>query len=365
MRALRVTAPGEIAIVHVVTPKADGAGSPDSPAETILVRPLAIGLCGTDLEILDGSIDPAYVRYPITLGHEWVGELARAVTATAARAAIPAGARVVVEGIIPCARCRQCVRGDTQLCDVYSEIGFTTDGAAAELIAVPAAAIWRIDDSVPVDSAVVVEPAAVAWHAIALARPRAGDGILVIGDGTVGLLAARLARLTQPARVDMVGARPQQRPLAIRMGVDRFRVTADSAEVDGGAAQGTPDTPGTPHTPDVDRYDVVIVAAGSIAAAQSALTMVRRGGTVVLLGFPGSGQKIGVVVDDVVNNQISILGSFAYTREDWRTIVEGLNSGAIDLDGLVTHRFALDEFSAAITSLRSASGTRGKVVLHP
>lgn len=385
MRALRVTAPGEIAIERVKVPctetvrprqpghravDAPGVDAPavDAPAvdapgpsvraldDAVLIRPVLVGLCGTDLEILDGGIDPAYVRYPLTIGHEWVGRLVSTLPATESRPALPEGTMVVAEGILPCGECQSCRRGDSQLCDSYNEIGFTSDGAAAEFIAVPRDMVWAIDESVPLESAVVIEPAAVAWHAIALARPLVGDNILVIGDGTVGLLVARLARLTHPATVDLIGARAHQRPLAELAGVDSFRLIDPARQSDSRA----------PHNNTLSHhYDVVIVAVGAVSAVESAFSAVKRGGKIVLLGFPGAGKRLGIVLDDLVNNQIALLGSFAYTREDWRTVVEGLNSGAIDLAGLVTHRFELDEFSTAIDSLRSSAGMRGKVVLLP
>ena len=92
-------------------------------AGELLIRPELVGLCGTDLEIVDGTLDPAYIRYPLVLGHEWTGTVA--ADARAGRG------RVVVEGIVPCGHCARCRTGETNLCATYDEIGFTRDGAAA------------------------------------------------------------------------------------------------------------------------------------------------------------------------------------------------------------------------------------------
>ena len=97
----------------------------------MLVEPDLVGLCGTDLEIIDGTIDPAYISYPIALGHEWTGIVAGDSPL--------AGRRVVVEGIIGCGHCERCAAGQANLCQTYDEIGFTRDGAAAGAIDVPAA----------------------------------------------------------------------------------------------------------------------------------------------------------------------------------------------------------------------------------
>ena len=98
----------------------------------LLVEPELVGLCGTDLEIIDGTIDPAYLSYPLALGHEWTG----IVTGDHRLA----GRRVIVEGIIGCGHCVRCGAGEQNLCETYDEIGFTRDGAAAGQIVVPSLA---------------------------------------------------------------------------------------------------------------------------------------------------------------------------------------------------------------------------------
>ena len=108
--ALVVRTPGEVLLEQREVPR-PGAGE-------VLIEPELVGLCGTDLEIIDGTIDPAYLRYPLALGHEWTGRTAD-------------GTRVVVEGIIACGHCLRCRSGETNLCETYDEIGFTRDGPRA------------------------------------------------------------------------------------------------------------------------------------------------------------------------------------------------------------------------------------------
>ena len=148
MRALVVRSPHAVALETVAEPIVG--------EDEVLVSPLLAGVCGTDLELIDGSIDPAYVRYPLVLGHEWLGQILDDLPGVASR-----GERVVVEGIIPCGDCRECQIGATNLCRTYNEIGFTRPGAIADRIAVPKRLVHRIDDSVNVDDAVLIEPMAV------------------------------------------------------------------------------------------------------------------------------------------------------------------------------------------------------------
>jgi len=328
VRALTVRRPGEVVLEDRPEPVAN--------AGELVIQPVAVGMCGTDLDIIDGAIDPAFVRYPIVLGHEWSG---RVVEGTPD---VPAGTRVVVEGLVPCGRCAECATGATNRCLVYDEFGFTRDGAAADLLVAPRRLVHPLADAVSWESGALVEPAAVVYRALDRARPLEGERVLVVGDGTVALLAARIVRLWQPAEVTVLGARPAQRPLVEWAGADRFVCAAADA--------------GT-------GYGLVVEAAGAAAATAAALAAPARGGRVVVLGFPGQGVAVPLVVDDLVNGDITVSGSFSYTTAAWASVTEMLNTGRLDLGGLVTHRFELDDHAAAIDALRSPTGVRGKVLV--
>jgi L-iditol 2-dehydrogenase len=326
-RALIVARPGSVALSTRPTPTA-------APGET-LIRPDLVGLCGTDLEIIGGQVDPAYLRYPIALGHEWTG----IVTGDSPLA----GARVVVAGIVACGQCARCVRGETNLCQTYDEIGFTRDGAAADLSAVPSSLVHPIAAGVTAGDAVLTEPAAVVYQGLAKAATGPGGRVLVIGDGTIALLAVYLLRLWSPAEVVQLGRREAQAELAAAAGAARFETVPAKA--------------GT-------GYDLVVEAAGAVEAAAVAFAAARRGGTVLLIGLPPHGETVALAVDDVVNNDLAILGSFAYSAAAWRDVVGLLNARLIRPGFLVTHRFALADWEQAIACLRGGEGPRGKVVLE-
>lgn len=325
--ALVVAEPGRVMLTARLAPVA-GHG------ET-LVRPDLVGLCGTDLEIIGGQVDPAFVRYPIALGHEWTG----IVTGESPLA----GSRVVVEGVIACGHCARCARGETNLCETYDEIGFTRDGAATGLVAVPTRLMHPIAPGVAAEDAVLTEPASVVYRGLTRAAIGPGSRVLVIGDGTIALLAVYLLRLWSPAEVVMLGRRAAQADLAVRAGAARFETSAEAA----GAG-----------------YDLVVEAAGAVEAAAVAFTAARRGGTVLLLGLPPHGQTAALGIDDVVNNDLAILGSFSYTASAWRDVVRLLNAGLLRPGFLVTHRFGLADWERAIACLRHADGPRGKVLLE-
>lgn len=210
-------------------------------------------------------------------------------------------------------------------------------------MAAPGELVHPLAEGVSAESGALVEPAAVVLRALLRVGPRPGLRVLVVGDGTVGLLAVTLVRLWSPASVTLLGARPEQRALAAAAGADRFLTRAE--EVGGG-------------------YDLVIEAAGVPAAVSTALRSPVRGGTVILLGLAGTGVAAPLLIDDLVNADVTVVGSFSYTASAWAGAVDLLNSGRLDLGFLVTHRFPLEQWAQAVATLRSTDEARGKVILE-
>lgn len=303
----------------------------------ITVRPHYVGLCGTDLDILNGDLDPIYVRYPLVLGHEWSG---RVLDVGGGVDGFHPGDPVVVEGILACGRCGPCRAGRTNLCANYDELGFTLDGAVGPAVTVPATFVHRLSDDIPLEAGALVEPGAVVLRGLLELNLVPGLRVLVIGDGTVALLAAHLVQMWAPSVVDMAGRRMEQLDLAKTMGVHNFAVT----------------------TPGAMAYDVVIEAAGSTTAVETALRSADRGGQVLLLGIAGHENTAAVPVDDVVNNDLTIRGSFSYTAKAWAETVRLLNVGTFRPMALITHRYDVGDYATAFAMLTGGGGTRGKVL---
>jgi L-iditol 2-dehydrogenase len=322
VRAFVVTEPGSNSLSEWADPTAASG--------EVLVRPLLVGMCATDLELIDGTIDPAYVRYPLVLGHEWVGALVGDSDVG------PDGAHVVVEGIIPCGECDECQRGETNLCTVYDEIGFTRAGAIAERVSVPSFLVHPLGNDVDLNDAVLVEPMSVVWRALTRIPLRAGLRVAIVGDGTIALLAAHLIGRFSPSQVIVIGRRAEQRELALRAGAQEF-------------LYGTPGTP---------KFDLVIEAAGNAAAVTMAIGLCARGGMVVLLGLPPHGTTVEIAPDDLVNDDIIIQASFSYTRAAFAEVVERLNAKELRPSFLITHRFALDDVDSAVATLRGPGTDR-------
>ena len=343
-RALVIAKPGVIGLqdVPALVP---------GPGE-VIARPAYVGVCGTDLELLDGVVDPAYVNYPLVPGHEWSGVIEAVGPGVTT---LSPGQPVIAEGIIPDRVCPQCAAGNTNLCLTYDEIGFTRAGAAADQLLLPAQVVHPLAEragaaAVSLEDAALAEPAAVAWHGITRGRPRPGERIAIVGDGTVGLITAHLLRLYSPAELVVFGQRQDQASLAAELGATAFELSTSSISP-------TPaDPPG--------HFDLVIEAAGKPAAVEHAIALARRGGRVVLLGLAGNGVKAAFPIDDVVNNDLAITASFGYTSAAWAEVAGLFRAGKIHLAPLITHRFPLEAFPDAYRTLRAGTGPRGKVLLE-
>ena len=333
MQALKAFGHGKIQLIEEPTPTLS--------AGEVLIKPLAVGICGTDLDIVDSKIDPAFVNYPITLGHEWCGVV---IESSADVTSIAIGDRVVAQGIIPCTTCRECTTGNTNRCEIYDEYGFTRAGAGSSAIVAEERLVHKILPSVSDESAALVEPAAVVMTGLFKANPKSGVKVLIIGDGTIGVITATLVRSWSPGQIDLVGMRKEQAQLVKLAGVDNFLQASNINN---------------------EKYDLVIEASGSKSGAEMALKKIARGGKLLFLGFIGYEASIPFIVDDIVNGDFSIYGSFGYTSVAWTKTVSLLNSGELDLTFIVTHRFALTDWQSGFDALVNGPAPRGKILLLP
>jgi threonine dehydrogenase-like Zn-dependent dehydrogenase len=115
--------------------------------------------------------------------------------------------------------------------------------------------------------------------------------------------------------------------------------------------------------PTEEKYDLIIEAAGAPTRISAAIGQLVRGGTLLLLGYPGHQKTAAIVVDDVINGDLNIIGSFGSSLAAWEKTVAMFNSGELNLGYLVTHKFQLGEFAQAIEALKSAPAPRGKIAL--
>jgi 2-desacetyl-2-hydroxyethyl bacteriochlorophyllide A dehydrogenase len=303
----------------------------------LLIAPAAVGICGTDVEIFEGRLvyfRTGWARFPVVPGHEWVGEV---VDVGAGVRGFAPGDQVVGETPIGCGRCARCRAGAYHLCAQRTETGILNrDGAMATRLVHPAASAHAAG-GIPAQAAALVEPASVALNAV-----RRGDvggrGVLVIGVGTIGLLAAQCARAEGAAAVAVSDTRADRLQLAAGLGLER--ASADAGE---------------------DAFDVVLLCAGGPAALDAALAAVRPGGAVVVLGLAGA-PTVPVDLDSVVVRDITVHGVLG-SPNVWPDAIALVRSGAVRTEPLVSATFGLARARAAL-ELLTTPGTL-KVLIDP
>ena len=308
MRGVRSTDNG-VAVVEVAEPVGDG----------VVVEVATSGICGTDLGFVAmGPLD-------FTFGHELAGFVD--------------GVPYAVEPTIFCGSCAECLAGHTQRCTgEHANLGIFVDGGMADRVLVPRENLVRLPPGLSVHDACLVEPAAVAWHGVRRADIQAGERTVVVGGGSIGLLAVAAARAMGHA-VDLETRHPHQRLAGERLGA------------------------GTP----TGAYDVVIDGAGSESGLVRASELARPGGRVVLLGvYHGVTPVPGV---PTLVKELTWLGAMAYERHDGvREVDEVAQMLAIRpeiAETIITHRFPLDEAAAAFRIAADRSAGAIKVVLQP
>jgi threonine dehydrogenase-like Zn-dependent dehydrogenase len=339
MRALVVDRPGMSAVRPVPEPV-------PGPGE-VLVEVAAAGICGSDLEVLDGRRPAAYVDYPVVPGHEWAG---RVLAAGPGVKDVGPGDPVVAEGLRACGVCDRCAEGRTNICTAaYAETGFTHPGALAERLLVPAGLLHRLPANRPVEPAALLEPAAcVASGLLEAGMPLPGSRVAVVGDGPLGLLALLLLRTTTPAELVLVGARPARSAFGPGCGATQVVAATDRAALAGLAG----------------RFDMAVEASNAPAGSATAVSLLRRGGSAVLLGISGAQQPV-IDPDTVTLNQLRLQGGFAASRNAWRWVVRLYSEGILDPAPLVTHHFPLEEVEGAFAALTASDGGAVKILVHP
>ncbi|MDR7484038.1 MAG: alcohol dehydrogenase catalytic domain-containing protein [Armatimonadota bacterium] len=348
------------------------------------------GICGSDLSLvhLETSLAASvYASMPFVIGHENVGTVVEA--GPDAGAAV--GSRVVVEPLLPCAArgfadpCAACARGDYNLCSRFAEGALApglghgacrdVGGSWGEVLVAHRSQLVPVPPQMADEQAVMVEPLAVAVHAVLRFVPPDAATVLVAGAGTIGLASVAALRALRPASQAVVLARhPHQAALARRLGAsavvtpDRGAHYQEIARLTGARVLrpllGLPVLTGG--------VDVVLECVGRARSIDDALRLTRAGGTVVLVGLAAVPQ--GVDWTPIWLREVSVRGTFAYAweRVDGRAVrsidlaMELLASGQVDLQPLVTHRFPLVEYRRAIDVAGDKRRHRAvKVVLQP
>jgi L-iditol 2-dehydrogenase len=310
--------------------------------EEVLLRVLAVGLCGSDAHwFREGAIGDAVLGDGLVLGHEF-----SAVIESGPRT----GQRVAVDPAIPCLECEQCVAGRPNLCLNLRFAGHGIDGALRRHMVWPARCLVPIPDHVPDEQGAMLEPLGVALHAIDLAGEVQGASVGVIGCGPIGLLLIAALHHLGLGRIVVTDPLAHRIEAAISLGATRA-IVIDGAEDDrsfvGEMGGG---------------LDVVFETAGNDHALHSALTAARPGGRAVLIGIP-DGDRTSYVASLARRKELTLAVCRRMLPGDLVRASAMAGSGLSDLESLVSHRFPMSEAGDAFRALIGQVGL--KVMIFP
>ena len=328
MLALRLFAPGDLRLVDEAAPAHAGPG-------WSRVAVTSVGICGSDLHwFLEGGIGEVALDAPVVPGHEFAG---------IALDGPYAGRRVAVDPAIPCGDCEWCAAGHGNLCPRVRFAGHgDLDGALREELSWPDRLLHPLPDSVSNDAGALLEPLGVAIHAVDHGHVRAGDDVLVVGAGPIGVLAVDVARRAGATRVFASEPLAHRRATALRFGADDAWAPEDTAAnvLERTAGRG---------------IDVVIEMAGTDEAIATAVACARPGARVALGGIPS---ETHTAFPAAPARRKGL--TFAMVRRMHDTYGRALEhvAAGLDVDALVTARYPLDRAAEAFTTAARRDGDK-------
>ncbi len=311
--------------------------------DDVLLRVEACGLCGTDLNIL--AVPPAHKANPGTvLGHEFVGTVAEIGKGVKY---VREGDRVVVAPRLNCNQCRYCRRGLPNQCEDYKTLGITLDGGLAPYVVAPERALYKISREVAVDDAVFAEVLSCVFGGTTRVPINAGESVVILGAGPVGLLYGMVYRASGAGQVIVTDVAPFRLELARKNGAD---LVINSREQDVEALV-------KEHT--AIGADIVVDAVGSLLP--QAVKLARRGGRIVLFGLqphalPPTSQY------HITRYELTVQGAFGGANQ-FPGVVQMLERGVIHPAPLITHRIAATNVADAFAAM-CAGETMKVIVTH-
>ena len=324
MLAAVTRSPGEIVIEDVSGPGPARAGN-------VIVRPEAVGICGSDFHLFSGDVGAlSGLRdfFPRIQGHE----VSAIVEDPGEAATINEGDRVAIWPLLPCGSCYPCRAGRPNVCPRFRLVGVHLDGGLQQRLEVPASTVFGVGDLDP-DSTAFVEPASIAVHALARGNLKDGEQAVVFGAGPIGL-ATTLAAAAAGGRVTTIDPIPARRDLAKRLGAERA-TWAPEADLqkeinDWTGGDGPP---------------LVVETSGETNVLPQAVDLTSAAGRVVVVGM--SSGTVPVRPGVFPEKEIDVIGSSCATAEDFQAAINLVRANRASLAAIFSHHFPLTRAAEA------------------
>lgn len=307
--------------------------APSIGADEVLVRVAYVGVCGSDLHLMDGWL----VNPPAVFGHEFSGVIEAKGDNVRA---FSEGDRVVVHPWCPCGECASCRSGKQNLCRTPVKILSRGEGGFAEYTAVKDKSVFLLPEDVDLAKAALVEPLSIAVHAVDLAGVRPGAFVVVIGSGAIGLLCLKVVQHVGARAVAVVEPSACRQRFARLLGADWVVAPEEIRGIVDEATQGA-------------GADVCIEAVGATAAVEQAVQLVRPGGRVVIAGWAPPDASVSLKPAYLYRYEVGIQGSFWSTYLDYLTAINLLRTWGNELEPIVKVFEGLESLPEAVRTMRN------------
>jgi len=318
---------------------------PECRDHEVTIRVLKTGVCGTDLHIYLWDDWAAHrLHPPLIAGHEFMGVVEDVGSAVKG---IQPGDTVSGEGHITCGHCFFCRTGRRHICREMKIIGVDRDGCFAEYFSFPAENTWKVAPEIPHETAAILDPFGNAMHTV-MAQPVSGRSVAVVGAGSIGLMACKIASVAGALSVIAIDPQEHKRQLAAQFGA-----TAVYDPKEDGWKQTL-----LGRTRESSGVDVVLEMSGNKAGIRDSFEIVRPGGEVALLGIPPSDVMLNLS-DGIIFKSVTVRGiNGRLMFETWYQCEQFLLEGKLDLRPLISHQFSYRDFEEAFAVMERGEGVK-------
>ncbi|PWJ51254.1 zinc-dependent alcohol dehydrogenase family protein [Faecalicatena contorta] len=314
-------------------------------ADEVLIRVKAAGVCGTDMHIYGGAKGASECYPPVILGHEFAGIVAE-VGENVKK--VKVGDHVTVDPSIMCNNCWECQIGTPHFCEGYSATGVTYDGGFAEYCTVLEKQVYRLKEDIPFEEAAMCEPVGCCLHGIDRAHIKAGDVVLIIGGGTIGLIMMQLAKISGASVVIVSEPMEAKRKMALELGADYVvnPMEEDLFEV--------------LKLNQIRKVNVSIECVGRAETMKDAVKYAGQGARIVFFGVSDPDCEIPIKPYEIFQRELTITASYVNPFTHGRA-VELINNRKLKLKELISDIIPLDEIETAF----EIGGKNGKMMIIP
>lgn len=306
---------------------------PEISDNEVLIKMLACGLCGTDIQKIRGDT----VNKPTVLGHEVVGEIVKKGKNVSK---FEIGDRVITAIHVPCFTCHYCNKGHYTICEQFRTNNIDP-GGFAEFILIPELHLnhltHKVSNNVTDEEATLIEPIACCLHGLKQADIRPNDSVLIMGAGTIGILHAQLAKIKGANKVIVSDMSKFKLQKALNVGCD-YAINIKEKNIIDEVNKIT----------DGQGVDVIVIAAGVSSLVADAVNMVRRAGKIIVFSGFDKNKLVTIDVSRFFKDEISIIGTYSVTPYEFPEALDLLEKRKLNTKEMITHVYPLNKLSEAI-----------------